>query len=71
MGDAAGLKDYFELPEGAVANGCVAICQYLDADGEMKFGYIYDTHHLPLSSTLGLLELAKQHIYGRSLEEEW
>lgn len=64
------LVDQFDLPEGAVPNGCVAICQYLDLDGEMKFACIWDTLELPLSSTLGLLELAKFHIYITSMGDE-
>lgn len=59
----ARLADHFELPEGAMPNGCVAVCQYLDADGDMKFAVIYDTTEMPLSSTIGLLELAKHHVY--------
>jgi hypothetical protein len=64
------LVDQFDLPEGAVPNGCVAVCQYLDPDGEMKFAYIYDTTEMPLSSTLGLLDLAKHHIYAISQKED-
>lgn len=64
------LVDIFELPEGAIPNGCMAVCQYVDPDGTMKYAYIYDTQDMPLSSTLGLLELAKQAIYTQSREEE-
>lgn len=62
----SGLSDYFKLPDGAMSNGCVAVCQYLDTDGDMKFAVIYDMREMPLSSTIGLLELAKQHIYRLS-----
>lgn len=68
--DMEGVQSYFDLPDGAIANGCVAVCQYIDADGEMRFGYMYDTHHLPLSSTVGLLELAKQDVLRRSADDE-
>ncbi len=64
------LSNYFDLPDGAIPNSCVGVCQYLDADGEMKFSYIYDTTEMPLSTTLGLLELAKHHLYEASKEEE-
>ena len=61
------LIEHFKLPEGSIPNGYVAVCQYIDAaDGEMKFACIWDTTDLPLSSTLGLLELAKHHIYMTS-----
>lgn len=63
------LYDEFELPDGAIPNGAVAVCQYLDADGEMKFVVTHEMCELPLSSTLGLLELAKQHLYSRSQED--
>lgn len=64
------LIDQFKLPEGSIPNGFIAVCQYLDPDGEMKFAYIYDTTEMPLSSTLGLLDLAKHHIYAISQEKE-
>lgn len=64
------LSDIFELPEGSIPNGAIAVCQYLNPEGEMKFAHVYDTQEMPLSTTLGLLELAKQHIFRRSLEEE-
>jgi hypothetical protein len=57
------LSDHFKLPDGAMPNGCVAVCQYLSPDGDMRYAVLYDTTELPLSSTLGLLELAKQHLY--------
>lgn len=63
------LADIFELPEGSIPNGCIAVCQYLNSEGEMKFAHIYDTQEMPLSTTMGLLELAKQSIYARSQEE--
>lgn len=68
-GDVEGLHEHFELPEGSIANGCIAVIQYLDPDGAMRFGYIYDTMNLPLSVTVGLLELAKQDLCRRSLDE--
>lgn len=64
------LSDLFDLPEGAISNGCVSVCQYLDSDGVMKFAVLYDTSQMPLSSTLGLLELAKHYIYRLSLDED-
>lgn len=63
------LADVFDLPEGAIPNGAVAVCQYLNIDGEMKFTYTYDTEEMPLSTTLGLLDLAKHSIYAKSQEE--
>lgn len=60
---SARIAALFDLSEGAIPNGCIAVCQYLDSDGDMKFGVIYDTSEMPLSSTIGLLEVAKQHIY--------
>jgi hypothetical protein len=64
------LVEQFNLPEGAIPNGAIAICQYIDVDGEMKFNVLYDTNELPLSSTLGLLELAKFHMYEISMGED-
>jgi hypothetical protein len=64
------LVEQFNLPEGAIPNGCIGVCQFIDADGEMKFAVIYDSDNLPLSSTLGLLELAKFHMYEISMGED-
>lgn len=64
------LVDHFDLPEGAIPNGCVGVCQYIDAEGEMRFSVNYDTTEMPLSSTIGLLELAKHHIWSISQEED-
>lgn len=63
------LVEQFELPDGAIPNGCVAVCQYMTIDGEMEFAVKYDTADMPLSSTLGLLTLAQHHIYEISQEE--
>jgi hypothetical protein len=64
------LEKVFDLPEGAIYNGGVAVCQYLDNEGGMGFSYKYDTTGLPLSSTLGLLEIAKQHLYDKSFSDK-
>jgi hypothetical protein len=64
------LIEQFELPEGSIPNGAIAVCQFIDPDGEMKFVVNYDTTDMPLSSTLGLLELAKHHMYEISKEED-
>lgn len=64
------LSDQFGLPDGAIYNGGIGVCQYMASDGTMSFGYVYDTHDLPLSSTLGLLEMAKLDLRERSLSDE-
>lgn len=60
------LRESFEIPEGSIYHGGVAVCQYLAPDGSMAYGYVYDTQDLPLSTTLGLLEMAKLDIHGVS-----
>ncbi len=68
-GSSERIPTVFDLPEGSLHNCGVAVCQYLDVDGEMKFAYAHDPG-APLSTILGLLEAAKLHIYGRSFEED-
>jgi hypothetical protein len=64
------LQDVFQLPEGGIYNGGIAVCQYLNAQGEMEFGYVYDTTGLPLSSTLGLLEIAQHRLYEMTFKHD-
>ena len=63
------LMNYFDLPEGAVPNGCVGVCKYFNTEGEMQFHYSYDTTTMPISTTIGLMELVKLDLYRRHLEE--
>ena len=69
-GVSADVRDVFDLPEGHIWSGGIAIGSYMDADGRMKFGYSYDTSGLPLSSTIGLLEIAKLDLYGESARRD-
>lgn len=63
------IIDCFDLPEGSIPMGAVAVCQYIDPNGIMRFVYNYDTSNMPLSTTLGLLDLAKYDIHAISQEE--
>ncbi len=47
-----------ELPDGAMPNAGIAIIQWLDTDGHLRWGS-FTAGDVPLSTTLGLLDMAK------------
>jgi hypothetical protein len=61
--DVSGL-----LPEGAIANCAVIAVSYLDADGEMRYG-VETQGDVPVSTSIGLLELVKMDLRDRSRVE--
>jgi hypothetical protein len=59
------LTDMVGIEEGGIAEYGLAIVAYLGEDGERYYGYAH-AGDPPLSSTVGLLELAK-----RSIMNDW
>jgi hypothetical protein len=57
------------VPEGAVPIASVAVVEYLDTDGNTRFGI---EHHgdVPLSTFVGLMELAKVDMV-ESAKQDW
>lgn len=56
----------FKLPEGALLNCQIHVFQWIDGEtGEFKW-YVHHDSDLPLSSVLGLLELAKMEMINRT-----
>jgi hypothetical protein len=55
-----------KIPEDAIINAEVVVYQWIDAEtGEFRWNCFYEGH-LPLSSLLGLLDLAKLDLVHRS-----
>jgi len=50
------------VPDGAMATGLYAIVTWLDADGEPRFR-CYNQTDERLSGLIGLLEMAKKHVF--------
>ena len=66
------MEDFVDegLPEGATYVGGICVAQYIDVDGHMKFFYRHNMENATVSSSIGLLEMAKLDIWKRSLEED-
>lgn len=62
------MDSRFVLPDGAIPNGEVAVLSYLDVDGELCYA-VWNDGLLPLSSYLGLLELAKNDLIRDAKED--
>lgn len=53
------------VPEGCISDGFVAIVSWMDQEGK-PFWRVYSQINVPLSTTLGLIELAKLEMVARS-----
>lgn len=54
------------LPPDAIVNAEIQICGYIDPDGSGEMSYaVWSNCDTPLSSALGLLELAKRDLIER------
>jgi hypothetical protein len=61
--DAAWLATM--IPEGCVSQGFISVVVFFDGEGEMKYK-VYSQMEAPLTSCLGLLELAKMDMIART-----
>ena len=62
--DEAILKQLVEDDE-AIVNGYVFVLSWVDAEGEQRWR-CYVNSELPVSGTVGLLEMAKLNVLGRA-----
>lgn len=58
-----------ELPAGAMLHAAVTVVGYFGDDGLLMYA-VRAQGDVPLSTTLGLLELAKHDLYARAQSDE-
>lgn len=61
MSDEPNYTVGLSLPDGSVVQSAILVVGFFDAEGDTRYGFAL-RGEAALSSTLGLLELAKAHI---------
>ena len=54
------------IPKGAIAEALIAVVSWIDPDDGTQRWHVYCQSDLPMSSNVGLLEIAKLSVIARS-----